>query len=56
MLISNAATPVNSYNGGSGFFYKRYSVSTGTTVSQFKGTLDNNTINASLLLDSYISG
>ncbi len=57
-LTSNAATPTNQYISGSGFFYKRFSLSgfSPKNIAGFKEALDTKTINMSCLQDEYIAG
>jgi hypothetical protein len=57
-LTSNAATPANTYNSGSGFFYQRYGIGSVSPQSpaKFKQLIETNSINASTLQDSYVAG
>ena len=57
-LTSNAGTPKSPYNGGSGFFYQRFSMSgiPTKTLAGFKEALETKIINMSCLQDEYIAG
>lgn len=58
ILSSNQATQSNPYISGSGFQYKRYSISQASSKSAkgIKATMDSGDLSKLALLDEYISG
>ncbi len=57
-LTTNATTPSNTYNSGSGFFYERHSLVgvSPQSCTKLKQLLEANLLNSTTLQDSYISG